>query len=622
MGIMHNFTGNGGDANNNNNGNNSGYPPTGGGQGGMPIFGRPGGPNNAIDPMEYLIDYNEKFKMEAPVMFRDEIIRQTLGVLIGKNKPNALLIGPAGTGKTKIAEDIARRLAIGDPLIPPTLSGYTIYELPLSNIVAGSGIVGDVEMKIKAVIQFMEDPSNKAILFIDEIHQLANSSTPTYQKLAQIMKPALARGSIRAIGATTNQEAKDLMDDPALNRRFSRLIVDELTQQQTIDILNSATPGFIKHYANKIRIDTSIFPTIVKLADEYRPAGAHRPDNALTLMDRAIGDTVVMRRIQEIKAQEENDKGNPIPLQMLQANPLATLTEKQVKTTAIRLATGNSKPETLDVDAMRSALSVLKGQDDILDELVKQMKIHDMNLWPHTRPLTMLFIGPSGVGKTEATRIIAKCMTGVEPIIMDMTEYNSPASINRIIGSPAGYVGSDSHAELPFDCLESNPYQIILLDEFEKCDAAVQRLFMSAFENGWIKTSRGATVDFSKSIIIATTNAGHHVVKHSMGFTQRNENTNKMDIKELSPFFDIALLNRFKLRLQFHSISRETYGQILAERYKKEVAAIKATHSRIALPDELDADTIEKLTEETYAEEFGARPVENTVKDYIVGQIA
>lgn len=574
-----------------------------------------------VDPMELLIDYNEKFKTETPVMFRDEIIRQTLAVMIGKNKPNALLIGPAGSGKTKITEDIARRLAINDPLIPNNLIGYTIYELPLSNIVSGSSFVGETEKKIKAVIEFAEDPDHKAILFIDEIHQLANASTPTYQKIAQILKPALARGNMRVIGATTTQEAKDLMDDPALNRRFSKLIVDELTQSQTIEILRQAKPSFVVHYKNKVAIQDDLLPTTVALADEYKPAGSHRPDNALTLLDRAIGDAVIDRKIKEIRAQEEADNGNPTALQYLKSNPIINLTEKQIKSTAIKLATGNSKPDTLDVNALRTALSRIRGQNDIIDKLIGYLQKNDISPWPKTKPMTMLFIGPSGVGKTEVTKIIAKAVTGIEPIILDMTEYHSPASINRIIGAPAGYVGSDSHAELPFDSLESNPYQIILLDEFEKADKAVQRLFMSAFDNGWIKTSKGAVVDFSKAIIIATTNAGHTSTKKPIGFNDSGSNENQTAIKDLSAFFDIAMLNRFKKRITFHLISRDIYKEILAERYKTEIAIMKKARPRTNMPDELDDATIEKLTEETYVEEFGARPAEDTIKDYIMEQV-
>ena len=206
---------------------------TGGGAGSAPIATTGQQPaNNDSAAEELLINYNEKFKSAGPTLFRDQIVYQTCGVLIGKNKPNCVLVGPAGTGKTKIVEDLAWRLVTDDPILPDKLRGSVIYELPLSNIVAGSSLVGQMEQKLKSVMEFLQEDV-KRILFIDEIHQLCGDQQ-TYGKIAQIIKPYLARGEIRVIGATTSQEAGLLMDDPALNRRFSRILVDEFTRQQTI----------------------------------------------------------------------------------------------------------------------------------------------------------------------------------------------------------------------------------------------------------------------------------------------------------------------------------------------------------------------------------------------------
>ena len=594
--------------------------PSGGGTGAGSFSGIPGVGQDTIDPLDILINYNKEFKDAGPTLYRDEVIQQTLGVLISKNKPNAMLVGPAGVGKTKIAEDIAYRLANDDPLIPDKLKGLIVYELPLSSLVSGSSLVGQLEEKTLAVVNFVEDPANKAIVFIDEIHQLVSSTSPTYQKVAQILKPALARGKMRVIGATTIQEAKDMMDDPAFNRRFSRLIVDELTKSQTIDILLAAKPGFLTHHNYKIAINDDIMPIIVDLAEQYKPAGSHRPDNALTLLDRAIGDAVVSRKRQEIMlAADPNQK---TALQALQAIKQIPVTERQIRQTAIKLATGNSKPETLDVDKLKAALSSIKGQDSILDTLIRELRKHEMNLMPTNQPMTMLFIGPSGVGKTEVTKIIAKELTGCAPIILNMTEYNSSASVNRIIGSPAGYVGSESHAELPFDNLESNPYQIILLDEFEKCDDAVKKLFMQVFDEGVLKTNRGNIIDFSKAIIIATTNAGHTLPQSTLGFSA---NGTKMEIKtavrDLSQFFDIALLNRFKKHMTFQPIDKDTYREILASKYESLRDTIRSGSSRINLPDDIPSDILDKMVADTYVPEFGARPARKTVEDFIYDQV-
>lgn len=617
---MKNFT-NPGDTNSGNNsgnsGNNQGNGP-GGVMGGMPVsMGMDIG--GSVDPLDLLINYNKQFAQAGATLFRDDVIQQTLSVLIGKNKPNALLVGPAGVGKTKIVEDIAYRLTNNDPLLPDQLKGSVIYELPLSNVVSGSSLVGQLEDKVQAVVDFIEDPANKAILFMDEIHQLVNSSSPTYQKIAQILKPALARGRMRVIGATTTQESRDLADDPAFNRRFSKIIVDELTKSQTLEILLATKPSFLKHYSYKIALNDDILKTVVELAEEYKPAGSHRPDNAITLLDRALGDAIVNRKKQESLLAK--DPAQASALAALQAIKQIPVTERQIRQTAIKLATGNSKPETLNVSKLRDALECIKGQDTILDHLILELRKHELNLVPSNQPMTMLFVGPSGVGKTEVTKIIARELTGCDPIILNMTEYNADASVNRIVGSWAGYAGSDSHSELPFDSLESNPYQVILLDEFEKSNPAVQKLFMQVFDEGILKTNRGTTIDFSRSIIIATTNAGHTSVKNTVGFSTEKTGPVVTEVKELEKSFDTALLNRFKDRITFQPITKEIYRDILNAKYQQLLASIRASKPRIQLPDDIPADDMERIIKDTYVPEFGARPAKKAVEDFIYDQV-
>lgn len=573
-----------------------------------------GDPDDDIDPKEYLINYNAKYLKSNPIMFRDTIIQQVLSCLIGKFKPNVIITGAAGVGKTKIVEDIARRIAIKDSLIPSQLLDYTIWELPLTNIVAGSGIVGDIEAKTKAILNFASDPNNKAILFIDEIHMLM-SENQTYDKIAQIMKPALARGDIKVIGATTLQESQSLLNDPAFSRRFSRLIVDELSQDQTIDILKQISVSLFTHYNNRIAINDKIINETVKIADQYRTIGAHRPDNAITLLDRAMADAYVKRQVLETNAKAANDQAT---LNILAASPTISLSHGQLKNTALSLITGNNKKSSTDTNQLRNNMQLIKGQDDVIDFLIDTIDRDNLNLYPRVKPLTLLFAGDSGVGKSEVVKILANSITGIAPIILNMTEYNNPASINRIIGSPVGYVGSDSKTELPFDMLESNPYQVILLDEFEKSDKAVQRLFMSAFDEGYIKTAKGKIVDFSKSIIIATTNAGHTNKSDSIGFALDKQNDNIATISDLSAFFDVELLNRFTRVLNFHPITESLFDEILIDTYHRNAISIKADHSAYQfLPDDLPDDDKIKLHKDNFAKEFGARPIKRAVQKYI-----
>ena len=531
--------------------------------------------DSGFNPDEFLINYNERHANDDPIMYRNEIIEQTLSCLIGKFKPNALLIGAAGVGKTKIIEDIARRIKVGDPLIPDTLSGYTIWELPLSNIVAGSGIVGEVEKKTKNILKFAQNPDNKVILFIDEIHILIGEN-PTYDKIAQIMKPALARGNMKVIGATTSQEAQNLMNDPAFNRRFTRLLVDELSKEQTQEILWSMNVSMFNHYDKRIILNRKITDEVVNVADEFKTIGSHRPDNAITLLDRSMADAFIQRKALENDARINNDTALQ---QALAANPSIILSKSQMKTTAMKIMTGNNKKTPTDINILRQNLTVIKGQDKTLESVVDIIERDNLNLFPRVKPLTMLFAGNSGVGKTEVAKIIASTITGIKPIILNMTEYHDSAAINRIIGSPAGYIGSDSKRELPFDILETNPYQIILLDEFEKSDKAVQRLFMSAFDEGYIKTSNGKTVDFSKSIIIATTNAGHTTKGDTIGFTKSEQNSSQATISDLSQFFDIELLNRFTKVLNFNPITKDLFKEILCDTYARRIKKIKEIHT-------------------------------------------
>lgn len=568
------------------------------------------------DVLDLIINYNEKFKNEDDTLFRDETIKQTLSVLIGRDKPNPLLIGPAGVGKTKIVEDIAKKLANDDTLIPDSLKGYTIYELPLSNIVSGSSLVGQLEQKLKDVISFIKDKKNKAILFIDEIHLIMGRET--YNTVAQILKPELARGEIKLITATTNQEVRSLDDDPAFNRRFTRIIVDELTRDQTTKILQHIKPTYENHYKNII-IKDDVLKYTAEIADNYFDNSLHRPDNAITLLDRTLANLIIDRNELLVNLEKE---GNTQILDALKQNPAIMLSKKALQNTAINLITGHSKPEETNYEKLAEDFKKIKGQENIIEEIIKILKRKELNLFvsnedENRQPLTILFAGQSGVGKTEIATLIAKATTGSKPITLNMTEFTSPAEINKIIGSPRGYIGSDSNEELPFDILATNPYQVILLDEFEKCHPSVKSLFMQVFDKGELKTNRGKAIDFSKSIIIATTNAGDNGIVNTIGFNRTDERNIQEQVSSLEEYFDPALLGRFDYLLRFNQISKNIYKEILSSTYENKIKKIKENQPHLTIEDTLTEEEINNLADKSFVANLGARPAKKTVENYI-----
>lgn len=591
--------------------------------GGSGSSGRPSVPLSALlgptltggsDINDMLINYNETYKSATPALFRDEIVTQTMSIISSSRKPNALLVGPAGVGKTAIVEEIARRIANKEASVPPQLANTTIYELPIATLVAGAGVVGDLENRITEIIKFAQDANNDALLFIDEIHLIADSNNTTYAKIAQILKPAMARGYIRVIAATTMGEAKKLDDDPAFKRRFSSVIVDELTREQTRDILDIVLPGMLSHYQNKVTVAPDVLDEIVMTADRLMSTG-HRPDTAITLLDRALSHSVISHHA---AIQEALASGNTTSAQMLQQITHIPLTAKRLNTIAMLLVTGQSQPPHLDVTALQTELSRLRGQEEVLPRIVDALRRRELNIFPSTRPTSWLFAGASGVGKSETATIISSMVTGQKPIILNMAEYHDSASINRIIGSPTGYIGSDSAKERPFDTLASNPYRVIVLDEFEKADMSVQRLFLSALDTGEIQMANGPAVDLSRCIVIATTNAGRQKLSGSqMGFGDHKHSVSKQSLtKELQKSFDAELLGRFDDLIAFMPLGADDYAQILRNEYDRQVKRICAERPDLSF-DPIDDDTIARLVDETWLVDQGARPAIRAIRALI-----
>lgn len=564
-----------------------------------------------------LINYNERFAHADPAAYRDRVINNTMGCLISKMKPNALLTGPAGVGKTRVVEDIARRIENDDPSVPAALRGHTIYELPLSAIVAGSGIIGQLESKVEALIDFFTDVDNKAILFIDEIHLLVdNAQAHTYGKIAQILKPALARGDLRLIGATTTQEATNLDNDPAFKRRFTNVMVAELEQYQAAEIITRAIPSYEKHYEHRITVEPELAEFIARVADDHISSTLHRPDNALTLLDRSMAaESIALSKL--------------IRDRIVDPAATAKLTRSRVLATAKSMATSDAGLPQVDFAAMKDELSGLIGQENATCRVHTIVRRHHMYNQVHDRPLSMLFPGPSGIGKTETARIISRHMTGMEPIRLNMNEYSTQADITKITGSTAGYIGSDSKRELPLDPLRSNPYRVLLLDELEKADRSVQHLFLSALDNGYITLSRGDTIDLRKTIIIATTNAAREVAagnapRTGFSFTSNNSASSRKQnrlhlMRHLEDHFAPEFLGRFSHIEPFNQLDRDDFIQIITNIYttQREDMIDSSGFNAHGLPHKLPDHIIDDLANEYYTPKLGARPAAYAVRQLI-----
>lgn len=636
MASIHDFSknGNGGAGGSGGSGGTNNGGGTGGGSGASVSITGAGLTNHEdesgmLDDM--LVNYNEmaeegKF---SEALFRDAQIMQLVSILATKKKPNALLVGDAGVGKTQIVEEIARRLVNKDPIVSTMLKGVTIYELSLNNIVSGASFVGQLEQKVKTVLEFAEDKNNNVILFIDEIHQLvsASNSESTYSKIAQQLKPAMGRGNIRVIGATTTQEVNNFMSDPAFNRRWQEVHAPELSREQTAEIVLNIRNSFQDHH--KVLLPDNLIEDAVLIGDEYKAYGSHRPDSTITLIDKAMSDA----RIKRVKLLEDA-KTNPALQALITMHPRPILTLPQLKQSALTLLTGDENMYEQNADALQASLDTkIIGQDAAKEAVTDAVRRLGLRLAKRERPVSFLFAGPSGVGKTEVAKILADAMYGGKDrlIHLNLSEYSNPTSLTRITGSSAGYVGSESKRELPFDTLENNPYQVVLLDEFEKAHTDVQRFFMQALDEGVVKTNRNKEIDFKRTIIIATTNAGAiDMGKRSMNFVQPEvpEHSTADVIRMLQASFDTELINRFEKLIPFTPITKEQYIQILGVKYNKIIKAAQENRKDLLFnPTEIDAatalisDKLHELADKSYTQASNGRPAERTIREYIESTI-
>lgn len=571
--------------------------------------------NNQPDVPELLIDYSAKAKKNKlhHVLFRDNVINRLLITLTTKNHPNALLVGDPGTGKTAIAEDLALRIYEKEPITTAMLDPKTkIYELPLNNLVSGSSYVGMLEKKLNEVIDFATDPKNHVILFIDEIHQLTTNHE--LKNIAEMLKPVLSRDDLHVIGSTTTQELKFWQKNGALTRRFSNIIVDEITDSQTVEVLKQVLPT-LQNKFHPTQVDPDLLKQAVRVGNQYAKALAtSRPDSAITVLDQAIAAS----RLQSVRLQQNG----------AQLAPKVTL--HLIEQAGHQLV--NNEQENLDENTLNDLQQTLStniiGQSKAKQDVTDAMTSVILDLIPQDKPHSFMFSGPTGTGKTEIAKQLAQVCFGSSDrfIYLNMTSFTTDSSVTDLLGSSRGYVGSDSAQPLPLDPLKSNPFQIVLLDEFEKASEKVQRIFMQALDEGTANYADGSTVDFSHAIVIATTNAGteQFEAKH-VGFGSSTELSQTDIMNALSTTFAPELLNRFEYLVGFNQISRSEYDKIVTLKYNQLRQKAAKHHPELDLQPENatpDMKFIQKIANKTYNTAQNGRPAERAVRSFLDKQIA
>lgn len=568
--------------------------------------------------LPWLIDLNEKMKdKDEPILFRDGTVAMLESVLIASTKASALLLGEAGVGKTAIVEELARRIARKMPSMPKQLSDYTIYSLDITQLNAGSSMVGEIERRIDATLKFLTNPENKAICFIDEMHRMFDRHQTNSSTLSQAIKPAMARGELKIIGATTSNESKNIKADPAFARRMSDIVIEELSPEQARVIVEKRVPFMVEHYNENIHISNDTIALSVCIADTQMASGSHRPDNAITLLDRAIAMSVVGRyeTIEKARAAKNNDM-----VQMLAKTPLR-IGERQLTCAARRMTTGQAQMQVFEPNVLLETLNkTIKGQSEAANTLVNALKKIQLHLFDEHKPTTMLFSGPSGCGKTQMVKTAALAQSGLEPIIINCNEYSNTMSLTNITGSAPGYVGSDSNAEKPLDTLKTNPFRWILLDEFEKSCPEFQRFFMQGFDTGYLSLMDGSTLDLSHAIIVMTTNATSNVSTRAIGLSPnaRQSNTDK-ELDVLRQFFSPEIIGRISSVCVFKELDRNTVFEIMRAYYASiRENIISKRPELMALPKQLDDETYEDIYKDSYSVTTGIRPVRQAIENKIL----
>ncbi|MFY0544509.1 ATP-dependent Clp protease ATP-binding subunit [Brevibacillus sp. H7] len=581
-----------------------------------------------------------------PVIGRDKEIERVIEILNRRTKNNPVLIGEPGVGKTAIAEGLALRIAEGQ--VPSKLRKKIVYALDVASLVAGTGIRGQFEEKMKQIIAELQKRKN-VILFVDEIHLLVGAgSAEGSMDAGNILKPALARGELQIIGATTLKEYRMIEKDAALERRFQPVMVKEPTVEEAIEILQGIRPKYESYH------QVSYSDDVIRACVEY----SHRyiqdrflPDKAIDLLDEA-GSKINLRssgqgaeelhaRLEQIRQEKKTatekedyeraaklrDEENRIFEQLDQMDKAEKRTHVTVEDIQeiIESKTGIpvKKLQRDEQAKMKNLADHLEakviGQSHAVRQVAKAIRRSRAGLRPKNRPIaSFLFVGPTGVGKTELTKALAEELFGTKDsmIRLDMSEYMEKHSVSKLIGSPPGYVGHEEAGQLT-ERVRRNPYSIILLDEIEKAHPDVQNMFLQILEDGRLTDSQGRTVNFKDTVIIATSNAGATEKKITVGFGAGEPQTSTV-MDSLTSYFKPEFLNRFDAIIPFNHLTKNDLVRIVDVMLQDMMAALKEQGMDVTVSEQAKA----KLVGLGYSPSFGARPLRRVIQQYVEDGIA
>jgi ATP-dependent Clp protease ATP-binding subunit ClpA len=531
-----------------------------------------------------------------PLIGRRNEIKRTIQILCRRRKNNPLFVGEAGVGKTALAEGLARMIVEGD--VPKVLLNSTIYSLDLGSLVAGTKYRGDFEKRFKAVLAQVRREEG-AILFIDEIHTIigAGAASGGVMDASNLMKPMLASGELKCIGSTTYQEYRGIFEkDHALSRRFQKVDITEPSVEETITILKGLKPRFEEHH--KVKYSMNALRSAAELADRYIN-DRHLPDKAVDVIDEAGASQRLRPPSRRKKTIGVNDIEKVIAL-------MARIPEKSVSA---------SDKETLR-HLERDLKMVVYGQDPAINTLAASIKMSRSGLGNETRPIgSFLFAGPTGVGKTEVTRQLARIL-GLELVRFDMSEYMERHTVSRLIGAPPGYVGYDQGGLLT-EAISKNPHVVLLLDEIEKAHPDVFNLLLQVMDHGTLTDNNGRKADFRNVILVMTTNAGaHETSRASIGFQHQDHSSDAMEaIKKL---FTPEFRNRLDAIVQFKALDPTVIVKVV----DKFIFELEAQLQDQQVTVEVDDAARLWLAEHGYDPKMGARPMARLIQQRIKKPLA